>query len=232
MLLKDFEDTLKNIEQDRMLMSYGNNQETVNSILSIVNMVQSAQNLVRTDRSNDMFSMSVSSKLMELENVIVTLGYQRLMERGINVGANMRQQFNPMMPSMPMYNQPMNYPNMPMYQPQPQQMYMPQQQQFDPQYSQPMPQQQPQYAPMPPQQAQTVAPQQAAPVQQAAAPAPAPKPQPAPAPAPAPKPVVNTAPKPAASSSSSGGLPGMGGGSDEKAAVGRDFLLKLLEDKG
>lgn len=223
MLLKDFEDTLKNIENDKMLMSYGNNQEVVNNILSIVNMVQSAQSLLKMDRTPDMFSMSLTSKFMELENLIVTLGYQRLMERGINVQSGMRGQFNPMMPNMPMYNQPMPQfmpqtpPQMPYYAAYPQQQY-------------PQQPQQPQQA-APQQQTATPPPPQP---QQAAAPTPPPAAAPATAPSPPSKPteVVDTA-KPKSASGGAGamgGLPGMGGGGDEKAA-GRDFLLQLLSEK-
>ncbi len=214
-MLKDFEDTLKNIENDRMLMSYGNNQETVNNILSIVNIVQSAQSLIKMDRMPDMFSMSVSGKLMELENLVITLGYQRLMERGINVQPNMRGQFNPMMPNMPMYNQPM-----PQFMPQTPPMqyggYPPQPQQF--------PQQQYVQQQYPQQQFQQQAPPPMAPPTAAATP---PSSPPATAPTPPPK-TVSTASKP--SSGGAGALPGMGGGGDEKAA-GRDFLLQLLSEK-
>lgn len=222
MLLKDFEDTLKNIENDRMLMSYGDNSSVVNNILSIVNMTQSLSNVIKADRMNDMLSFNLSNKLMEIENIVVMYGYQRLSERGINVQAGVQQQFSPMQPNMMMGMPYGQMPNMMMGQ----QMYAPQMYPQQPMMQQPYMQQ-----PMPQQQM----PQQ--PMPQAAAPQPAPQPAPAPAPAPKPvpkpEPVVNTAPQPKASSSSSsgGGLPGMGGGDNEKAA-GRDFLLKLLEEKG
>ena len=208
-MLNELENMLRNLENDRMLMSYGDNQAVVNSILSVVNMVQGLSSLMRSDRVNDMFALNVSNKIMELENIVSMYGSQRLMERGLGRGMGGMQQpmYNPM-GSQPMYNQQMYAPNM-MYNPMAQQPMQ-----------QPMPQMMPQQ-PMPQMQQQMAQP--------AAAPAPV---APAPpvmnaAPEP-PKPVANAdgEAKPAAAASFS--LPGMGG--DEKAA-GRDYLLALLGEK-
>lgn len=211
MLLKNFEDMLKNIESDKMLMSYGDNPYIVNSILSVVNMVQSLSNAIKSDRVSDMFSFTISNKILELESLVVMHGQQRLMERGINVQGNM-QYFNPAMQNQQMFN-PMQFQQQPVFQ--------------QPMYQQPMPQMQ---QPMQPQYAAQPAPQMAQPPQQ-----PAPPPQPAAA-TPAsgaqqpnePKPVIDTSQKSSSGGGSAGfSLPGAGNGNEK--AVGRDYLLKLLE---
>lgn len=242
MLLKDFEDTLKNIENDRMLMSYGDNQNVVSSILSVVNLVQSLSSFIKSDRVSDMFTFNISSKVMELENIIVMYGNQRLLERGISMQGN--RQFNPSMQQQPMYNPQMYYQNMNnMYNPMmggmpQQQQQMPQmpQQGYNPMMANNMPQQ-----PMQPQMPQYEQPAQQAPPQPAPTPAPAQNAQPAAKPAAAPKPAVNNsdddddapvqAPPPKKDSAPSFSLPGMsGGGEGGESARGRDYLLKLLEE--
>lgn len=244
MQLKEFADSLRNIENDRMMMSYGNNAAVVGSILSVVDLVQSLTRVTKQDRLNDMFKMNVSNQLMQLESSVIMFGMQRLAQNGINLPPQMAPYGQ-----QPMYNQPTYNPNM-MYSGASNNFGMGQQQQFQQQqFQQPQfqPQAQPQFQQpqfQQPQQAQYQQPQgqpqyQAAPAPQQQAPAAAPAAPAAAAPAPKPKPVVNTgddddAPqaKPAAGGNkgASMGLPGMGGGSDEKAA-GRDYLLELLGDK-
>ncbi|MCL2539895.1 MAG: hypothetical protein FWE53_00465 [Firmicutes bacterium] len=228
-MLNDFENMLRNIENDRMMMSFGDNLAVVNSIRSIVSMVQSLGSFIRNDKVNDMFTFNVANKIMELESIVAMYGQQRITERGLHksVGYGMQQPM-PFMPNSPMMQQPMMpnmmynantmfAPQMPMQQP-----YMqPQMPQYVPPMQQPAypaaPAPMPQYAPEP-----------------AAAPAPAP---PAPAPAPAApqpaaaaaKPAVDTS-KPAGGPAAAFNLPGMGGGDGEKAA-GRDYLLALLGEK-
>jgi len=127
---------------------------------------------------------------------------------------------------------------------------MPQQMQAAPQMQQQAQQIAPQHAPVAPTPAAPPPPPPPAPAPVAPPPPPAapaaapPPPPPAPAPAaPPPPPAAPAAapappPKPADTSSSSGGgvagfggLPGMGGGGDDgKPAVGRDFILKLLNE--
>jgi len=231
MLLKDFENALKNIENDKMIMSYGNNQSVVSGVLSVVSLVDQVSSLVRADRINDMFSYNMANKVSELEQMVINLGMQRLMNSGINV-TGIVQGINPYMgqSGMGMYGGGYN----PM-------MFNPMQQ---PMYNGIMPESAPQgYAPMqgfaqmtppPPPQGYVPMPQPqqgyAAPQPAQSQPAPAPV-QPRPAPAPQ-KPVGESAPQGGGGSMAMGGaLPGMGGGGDEKAA-GRDYLLKLLNDNG
>ena len=213
-MLNDFENMLRNLVNDKMLMSYGDNQMVVNSILSIVNMIQSISSIMQSDRVNDMFTLNVSNKIMELEGIVTMYGSQRLMSRGIQ-SMGMQPGMNPFMGGQPMYNQPMYAPNMMYNANMPQMPQMP----YPPQGYPQMPQQMPQMPQQP-------APQAPMPQQQAA-------PAPAPAAAAAPPPVVNNAgEKPASGGGGAGGatfsFPGAGG--DEKAA-GRDYLLALLGEK-
>ncbi|MDR0850839.1 MAG: hypothetical protein LBN07_05205 [Christensenellaceae bacterium] len=229
MQLKEFADALRNIENDRMIMSYGNNAAVVGSILSVVDLVQSLSRVMRQDRQSDMFSMNVSNQLMQFESSVIMFGMQRLSQNGINLPP----QLSPY-GQQPMYNQPAYNPNM-MYSGAPSfggmtQQYQ-QQYQQQPQYQAP---QQPQYQQQPQAQPQY---QAAPPPQPAPAPPPQVAPAPAPAPKPAPKPVINDDDDDAPQAKPIGGnkgasmnLPGMGGGGDEKAA-GRDYLLQLLGDK-
>lgn len=237
MLLKEFEDVLKNIEADSVLMSYGNNKETINSILSIVNLIQSASTVISTDRGNDMFTNIISNKILELEGIVVAQGCQRLQERGINIQQYMGNATN--IPTMPMYNNPMFYANMynPMQAPAQPQMPM-QPQQFAPPIAQPFitPPPQPQYVPIQPnpQQQPTQQPITPPPPQQQTAPQPVP-PQAVPPQAEktnqsATPPQTNTVSTPK-STNNDFVLPGAGGASSGESAAGRDYLLKLLQDK-
>jgi len=243
MLLKEFEDILRNIEADRALMSYGTNQETVNSILSIVNLLQSALNVISLDRGNDMFTNTIANKLLELEEIVVSQGSQRLYERGINLQQYV--QYVPKMSNAPTFNNPyfndrmyspMQMPSMPapqfMLAPQfaPQPQYIPQPQ-FIP--ADPVnPPQAPQVVPQVPQEQQIP---QAAPQMPQMPQVPQQSQQPQPA-------TVVSQPelaqdikdsKPQASSQSSFGdvLPGASGGSEGEKAAGRDYLLQLLQEK-
>ncbi|MDD2226996.1 MAG: hypothetical protein PHH71_00220 [Clostridia bacterium] len=231
MLLREFEDILRNIEADRSLMSYGTNKETVNSILSIVNLLQSALNVVSLDRSNDMFTNIIANKLLELEEIVVSQGSQRLFEHGINL--QQYAQYVPKMPTASTFNNPYFYNRMyssmqmPPSMPTPQFIPAPQ---FAPQ---------PQYAPAPqpqfiptdpitpppaPQAPQEQPPQPQVPQQPQ-------QPQPAPtAPQPAPdikNSTSQTSPKP----SFDDVLPGASSGSEGDKAAGRDYLLQLLQEK-
>lgn len=220
MLIKDLENALKNIENDSMLMSYGDNLIVVNNILSIINIIQTLSSIIKGDRNNSMLKMSLQAKVMELENIVLTQGVQLLMERGINVGIG-QSVMNPMQNPMMMYN-PMSF--NPMMQTQ---MFNPMMQQA-PMYN-PMMQQAPMQQMQMPQQPQ-MQPQSAPQPQPAPQPAPQPTPQPAPQPQPAPEPAPQPTSQPSSKPSSAGfSLPGLGG-SEEKAA-GRDFLLKLLEER-
>ena len=218
---------LMNIANDRNMMSQGNNYAVVQGLLSVVQSIKNIQGVMQTDRMNDMFSMNVASKIMELESIVEMFGNQRLMSCGINVnmmGGMQQQQMSPLMANNPMYNQQMFYPQNMMGG-----MQQPMQQQYPPQ--QQYPQQQ-----MPPQQQAP----QPIPEKQQPAPAPIAAPPPvmqAPAPEAAAIPMAAAAPEaaPTAKPASSGpavsmALPGMGGGGNEKAA-GRDYLLQLLSEK-
>lgn len=232
MSLKNFEDTLKNIENDKMLMSYGENQNVINNILSVVNLVQTLETVIRSDRSPDSFTINISNKVMELGQIVVAYGNQRLMEKGISAGANRGQQFNPFMAGNPMFSQQMYYPSMmQQFSQQPQMQQQPIQQQ----YTQHSMMQQPMNISMPQtQQQQPVQTSMAASqnVQQSELPT-QPKVE---------EPVKNTeseiksVEKPKSeekSTSKSAGfsLPGLDGGAPEGKALGRDYLIKLLEEK-
>ena len=214
MMLNEFDNMLKNLANDRMLMSYGNNLTVVNNLISVVNYVHGLSGIIQTDRMNDMFAMSLGSKMMELENIVVMLGTQRLMACGLMGGASggMPQPMSPIAANTPMYNQQMYYPmmnNMQMQQPmQMPQMQMPQM----PQMQQPMPQVQPAAAPppMPPQSHGQPAPQ---------------------SPIAPPARETGSAPSGSTGGGVTFGFPGMGGGGSNEKAEGRDYLLKLLSEK-
>lgn len=240
MILNVFETQLKNIANDKMQMSYGNNYGVVNGLLAIVSALQTLSSAVQAGGMNDMFSMSVNSKITELESMVAMLGGQRLMSCGINVQPMMGGMgtINPFMANTPMYNQqfpmmgfnPMMGASSSMFQPMQQmQQQMPQMMQQMPQQMQQMQQMQQQMqAPM--QMQQSAPPMQAAPAYQAPAPAPIKMPAPQPqAPSRLDEPVANRGGG-GGGAASDFALPGMGGGADE-AAAGRDYLLKLLSEK-
>ncbi|MCL2756402.1 MAG: hypothetical protein FWE45_05135 [Firmicutes bacterium] len=246
MILSSFDNTLKQIASDKNLMA---NVTCFNVVKDLMAMVHAVQALASANQgSNDILQVNISAKLTECESIITTFGMQRLAACGALSGGNqqqMHQQPQPFTPNTQMHNQNFYYPTMgqmqqaPMPQ-QPQVMAQPQQQ------ITPMPQpqvmaqpqqivQQPVHQPTPMPQPQ--------PVQQPqVAPQPAPQMQQAPA---APQPIQQPQPQftpqeqSAQQAPASGGesimgfssLPGMGGGGGgDKPAVGRDYILKLLNE--
>lgn len=231
-------------------MSDGNYVNVVRDLMNIVDSVKNLASTVADDKSSDMLTVNMKSKLEEMETLIQTYGMQRLASSGISKGAafmqpifmsspmqqpiqslqhNMQQ---PMMPNPMMMPPPMMPPPMPMMRP-----MMP-----PPPPPMPMRQVQAHAVPVPPPQVIHTPPPpppvQAAP---AAQPAPAPVAPPPPPPpvavAPTPAPVAEAPVAPPPRPASSGGgmdgmgaLPGMGGGDDGGGgkAEGRDFLLALL----
>ena len=89
MLLDDFENALKKLEADKMLMAYGDNSVVINNLLAIINNVQGLSNTLKGDRYSDFFKMSITAKNAELERIIVTNGLMRLNERGIPISFDM-----------------------------------------------------------------------------------------------------------------------------------------------
>ncbi len=216
MLLKDFEETLKNISNDNMIMLYGDNMIVINNLLSITNIVDTLMTLVRNDRSNSMLRMNLSQKLGEIESILVNQGAHMLAERGINISHGF---FNPMQSQQQMYYN--------------QNMFPPQQMYNNSMYQQPMfNQQQPDLKNPPPitPQMPSSPPQYQQPQSQPVFTNKVENPS---------TPEVALPPKPTAqksSGSSNAGvnnfaLPGLNGGSDNAKAAGRDYLLKLLEDR-
>ena len=210
---------------DSVLMSSPNHFKAINDLMALVKAAQGLSGCVMASNMGDALSMMLTEKVREIENILATFGPQRLASLGVNTGGGMPQ-MNPFT-TAPVMNQNFHYPTMG------QQSGYVQPQHF----AQPQPMApQPQMQPMPVQQA---------PPQMAPAPAPVAPPQMAPQPqaepvavAPAPQPAPVAAESPATSAPSNGGgggnvfmaLPGAlgGGGGDDKPAVGRDYLLKIL----
>jgi len=227
MTLASFNNTLQMALRDGVLMTNPNSYKVVNDLVAMTQSVQNLTAQVMSSNTGDALSMMLMEKVREVENIIATFGPQRLAAIGFNAGAPNMMPFG----TAPMQNQSFQYPTMgqqaPMMQPPfPQQhmqppMPQPQMQQHMAPPAPPMPPAAPPPAPMP----------EAAPV----APTPAPAPVAAPAPPPAPAPAAEA---PAAPAGGGGGgpsvfmgLPGMGGGADDKPAAGRDYILKVLQGK-
>jgi len=225
--IKDFINALNNMQNDRMLMSYGNNQSVIGGILAVASTIDQIATAVRSDRINDPFTFNMSNEFTRAEQMVVELGIQRLAGNGINVGNMVSGGMYMGQNNMGMYNPYANMGMQPMYggnmmpdggfgmqggfAPPPMQAAY-----------QPMPQQQPQ---------QSYAPPAAPPAANQNIPQPAAQQRTGSS--------LDAPIQPNASAGSYGGgatsgaafnLPGMGSGGPDKAA-GRDYLLKLLEDK-
>lgn len=241
MILGGFDNTLKTLSADRTVMSNANSFNVVRDLMTIVNSVQGLAGAVANSNIHDMLAMSLMGKISELESIITMFGNQRLTTFGINTMPNpMMGSMQPIMPGMQMHNQSFYYPTMGQ-----QQMY-PAGNQFQTPMAPPAMQPMPQPTVMPPPPPPAPAPAPLPPAEPSYAPSPAPIPAPslahAPAPAPAravaPAPVPSpAAPSPRSDASSSiakgGVLPGVSlpGLSDDKPAAGRDYILKLLEER-
>lgn len=219
MNFREFEAALANIERDRRLMTQGDNQGIVNTLISMALSIQHLQRAISDDRLGSEFVFLLSNKLAELESVVMTGGYQALADRGVNIlGQGARRPAPAQTQAQPAYNRPSG-PAAPASYGKP---------------AAPM-------APMPPRPQAHMASVQGqagtgargasnesafAPIAQHTPVAPQ-RPEPAAQPVPA-------APKPSSPASSSAFddgfvLPGLGGDSD-KPASGRDYLLNLLKD--
>jgi len=178
------------------------NATCFNVVKDLMAMVASVQSLAMSNQGAvaDMLQMNISAKLVELESIISMFGMQRLAQ----FGGGQMQQPQPFMPNTQMHNQSFYYPPMGMGMGQ-----MPQQMQQPVQQSVPV---QPQVAPQP-------------------VPQPAPQPQVVQQPQPVPQ--TQLASQPVNNGESVVGfsaLPGMEGGGNGKPAVGRDYILKLLNE--
>lgn len=207
MVLGGFDQMLKSVQGNSMMMSQGNNFSVVSNLSTAVSYIQNLAHMCQTGAIGHPLGPQLLAKLQEVDALFSSSGSQLLAMHGL-AAQPMPQVHSPYMATAPVYGQAVPY--------QPQPMQMPPQVLQQPQ---PMP------AAMPAPQAQP------APMPQAA---PAPAPQPAPPPAqvaPAPAPAAASAPPPGGGSSPSvfSMLPGAGGGGDgDGKAAGRDFLLTLL----
>jgi len=214
MTLAALNNSLQMAFRDSVLMSSPSHYKALTDMANLAQSVQSLSGMVMAGNNGDTLSMMLVEKVREIENILATFGPQRLQSFGVNVG--MQPGMSPFS-ATPIQNQSFQYPTMGQHAPP-----------VQPHYQQPM---QPHPQPVAP-------PPMAPPVQ-----VPPPMPEAPPVQA-APPPVahapVSEAPPPAPPPSGGGGgqasvfmaLPGMGGGGDDgKPALGRDYILKVLQGK-
>ena len=239
MVLSNFDNMLKTISNDRAIMSNGNSFNVVRDLMTLVSAVQ---NMANVAGGNDMLSMSLMGKISELESIISIFGPQRLAAYGINAGGMAMGGVQPFMPGNPMQNQSFVYPTMgqqmygggyaqPAMAPPMQAMPHPSQHvapAFPTEHAQSIPMNPQQSAPMPPQMATSP---ELPPSQMVASPPSFSQN----AGAPPPTSQVQGAPSFSGSSLLGGALPaslpGAGNGAGDKPAIGRDYLLKLLDER-